>query len=292
MFDQLGLIGCGLMGGSFALALKRAGLVKRVVGFSKSPATAQRARLLGVIDDHAASAQLAVSGCDIVLIAVPVAATEATFASIQPLITPDMLVMDVGSTKCDVIDAARRTLDKQIGSFVPAHPITGKEVSGVDHADADLYTGKQVILTPIDLTQPKPLEKAIVIWTALGCKVSQMSPQAHDAAFAAVSHLPHLLAFALMNAISGQADGKNFLALAGPGFRDFSRIAASDPQVWRDILLANRHEVIAQSRLLRERLDAFEQAMQAGDGPALEDLIRTVRDVRARWKMGQGLVDE
>lgn len=287
MFDQLGLIGCGLMGGSFALALKRAGLVKRVVGFSKSPATAQRARLLGVIDDHAASAQLAVSGCDIVLIAVPVAATEATFASIQPLITPDMLVMDVGSTKCDVIDAARRTLDKQIGSFVPAHPITGKEVSGVDHADADLYTGKQVILTPIDLTQPKPLEKAIAIWTALGCKVSQMSPQAHDAAFAAVSHLPHLLAFALMNAISGQADGKNFLALAGPGFRDFSRIAASDPQVWRDILISNRDELLKQTRLFNNSLQALELMISSGCSDALEDLIRQASDVRAGWRMNQ-----
>ncbi len=287
MFDQLGLIGCGLMGGSFALALKRAGLVKRVVGFSKSPATAQRARLLGVIDDHAASAQLAASGCDIVLIAVPVAATEATFASIQPLITPDMLVMDVGSTKCDVMDAARRTLGKQIGSFVPAHPITGKEVSGVDHADADLYTGKQVILTPIDLTQPKPLEKAIAIWTALGCKVSQMSPQAHDAAFAAVSHLPHLLAFALMNAISGQADGKNFLALAGPGFRDFSRIAASDPQVWRDILISNRDELLKQTRLFNNSLQALELMISSGCSDALEDLIRQASDVRAGWRMNQ-----
>jgi prephenate dehydrogenase len=119
-----------------------------------------------------------------------------------------------------------------------------------------------------------------------------MSPQAHDAALAAVSHLPHLVAFAAVDAIAQQPQGRDFLALAGPGFRDYTRIAASDPQVWRDILLANRQEVLAQSRLLRERLDAFEQAMQAGDGAALEDLIRAVRDVRARWKMGQGLVDE
>jgi prephenate dehydrogenase len=186
-----------------------------------------------------------------------------------------------------VIDAARRTLDKQIGSFVPAHPITGKEVSGVDHADADLYTGKQVILTPIDLTQPKPLEKAIAIWTALGCKVSQMSPQAHDVAFAAVSHLPHLLAFALMNAISGQADGKNFLALAGPGFRDFSRIAASDPQVWRDILISNRDELLKQTRLFNNSLQALELMISSGCSDALEDLIRQASDVRAGWRMNQ-----
>lgn len=287
MFEQLGLIGCGLMGGSFALALKRAGLVKRVVGYSKSPATSERARLLGVIDAHATSAQLAVSGCDVVLIAVPVAATEASFTSIQPLITPDMLVMDVGSTKCDVMDAAKRTLGEQIGSFVPAHPIAGKEVSGVDHADADLYTGKQVILTPTDLTWPEPLEKARALWTALGCKVSQMSPQAHDAAYAAVSHLPHLLAFALMNAISGQTEGKDFLALAGPGFRDFSRIAASDPHVWRDILISNRDELLKQTRLFNNSLQALELMISSGRSDALEGLIRQASDARAGWRMNQ-----
>ena len=157
MFNQLGLIGCGLMGGSFALALKRAGLVKRVVGYSKSPSTTDRARKLGVIDVAAESALLAVSGSDIVLIAIPVSAIEATFKAIRHLVEPGVLFMDVGSTKRDVIDAGRRALREQIGSFVPAHPITGKEVSGVEHADADLYTGKQVILTPIDRTLPDQL---------------------------------------------------------------------------------------------------------------------------------------
>jgi prephenate dehydrogenase len=139
MFEQLGLIGCGLMGGSFALALRKAGLVKRVVGYSKSPSTTERARQMGVIDVEAPSALLAVSGADIVLMAVPVAATEATFKAIKHLVTPQMLIMDVGSTKRDVVDAGRRALREQMGSFVPAHPIAGKEVSGVEHADAELY---------------------------------------------------------------------------------------------------------------------------------------------------------
>ncbi|MFN5941213.1 MAG: prephenate dehydrogenase, partial [Polaromonas sp.] len=247
MFEQLGLIGCGLMGGSFALALKRAGLVKRIVGYSKSPFTTERARQMGVIDVEAPSALLAVSGADIVLLAVPVSATEATFKAIRHLLTPNTLVMDVGSTKRDVVDAARRVLRDQVGCFVPAHPITGKEVSGVEHADANLYNGKQVILTPIECTFTAQLSKATSLWTALGCHVVQMSPQAHDAAYAAVSHLPHLIAFALMNSISGQSHGADYLSLAGPGFRDFTRIAASDPKVWRDILLANREELLAQS---------------------------------------------
>lgn len=283
MFEQLGLIGCGLMGGSFALALKRAGLVKRVVGYSKSPSTTERARQMGVIDVEAPSALLAVSGADIVLLAVPVSATEATFNAIRHLLTPHTLVMDVGSTKRDVVDAARRVLRDQIGCFVPAHPITGKEVSGVEHADANLYNGKQVILTPIEPTLTAQLSKATSLWTALGCHVLQMSPQAHDAAYAAVSHLPHLLAFALMNSISGQSHGADYLSLAGPGFRDFTRIAASDPKVWRDILVSNREELLAQSKIFQQSLDSLENLIASNDGDSLERLIEQASGTRASW---------
>jgi len=285
MFEQLGLIGCGLMGGSFALALKRAGLVKRVVGYSKSPSTTERARLMGVIDVEAPSALLAVSGADIVLLAVPVSATEATFKAIRHLITPNTLLMDVGSTKRDVVDAARRVLRDHVGCFVPAHPITGKEVSGVEHADADLYTGKQVILTPIERTFTVQLQKAVDVWTALGCDVIKMSPQSHDAAYAAVSHLPHLIAFALMNGIGGQSRGKEYLSLAGPGFRDFSRIAASDPKMWRDVLIANREELLDQSKIFQQALQSLEKLITSGDGDALENLIEQASQTRANWRM-------
>ena len=286
MFEQLGLIGCGLMGGSFALALKRAGLVKRVVGYSKSPSTTERARQMGVIDVEAPSALLAVSGADIVLLAIPVAATEATLKAIRHMATADMLIMDVGSTKRDVIDSARRVLREHIGSFVPCHPITGKEVSGVEHADPDLYTGRQVILTPIANTQAELLDKAIRLWGALDCKVLQMSPEAHDSAFAAVSHLPHLIAFALMNGISGQQNGNDLLALAGPGFRDFTRIAAADPKIWRDILLANRQELLAQSKLFLRMLQAMEAMIESGNGEALERLIGQASEKRSKWRIG------
>ena len=285
MFEQLGLIGCGLMGGSFALAMKRAGLVKRVVGYSKSPSTTERARQMGVIDVEAPSALLAVSGADIVLLAVPVSATEATFKAIRHLVTPTTLVMDVGSTKRDVVDAARRVLREQVGCFVPAHPITGKEVSGVEHADADLYTGRQVILTPIERTFTAQLNKATSLWTALGCNVVQMSPQAHDAAYAAVSHLPHLIAFALMSSISGQAHGADYLSLAGPGFREFTRIAASEPKVWRDILVANREELLAQSKIFQQTLQSLERLIAMSDGDALEQLIEQASDARSNWRI-------
>jgi prephenate dehydrogenase len=277
------------MGGSFALALKRAGLVKRVVGYSKSPSTTQRARQMGVIDIEAPSALLAVSGADIVLIAVPVSATEATFKAIKHLVTPNMLIMDVGSTKRDVIDAARRALREHIGLFVPTHPIAGKELAGVDNADVDLYAGRQVILTPIERTHTAQLQKAVDVWTALGCRVLQMSPEQHDAAFASVSHLPHLIAFALMNAISGQPQGKDYLSLAGPGFRDFTRIAASDPKVWRDIMLSNREELLAQSKIFQQNLQALELMISSGNADALEGLIEQASATRSNWTMSSKL---
>lgn len=286
MFRQLGVIGCGLMGGSFALALRRAGLVRRVIGYSKSPSTTERARKLGVIDDAAESALLAVSGSDIVLIAVPVAATEATFRAIRHLVEPGALFMDVGSTKVDVVEAAERVLRERVSSFVPAHPIAGREIGGIEHADTGLYGGRQVILTPLPQTSPEALRKAADVWSAIGCTVLKMTPENHDAAFAAVSHLPHLLAFAYVASVAGQPDGERMLRLAGPGFRDFTRIAGGEPAMWRDILLANRDEVLAQAGLFREALAEIERTMAAGDAQALMSLIAAPSALRAGWTMG------
>lgn len=284
MFEQLGLIGCGLMGGSFALALKRAKLVKRVVGYSKSPSTTERARQLGVIDVVAPSALLAVSGADIVLLAVPVAASEATFKAIRHGISSETLVMDVGSTKGDVIEAARNGLQKQFANFVPAHPIAGKELSGIEHAEASLFTGRQVVLTPVKTTLRSNVQRASQVWSGIGAHVVTMTHDEHDAAFAAVSHLPHLLAFAYTNAIASQPQGDRFLSLAGPGFRDFSRIAASDPVMWRDVLLANREQVLQQSQAFRKALEDLEALMTAGDLQALEQSIAAASKARAAWK--------
>ena len=292
MFEQLGLIGCGLMGGSFALAAKRAGLVKRVVGYSKSPTTTERARQMGVIDVEAPSALLAVSGADLVLMAVPVAATEATLKAVRHLLTPQTLLMDVGSTKADVVDSAERVLGPQAACFVPAHPIAGKEVAGVEHADPDLYRDRQVILTPTDRTAPGHTDRAEALWRALGCQVLRMTPRAHDATYAAVSHLPHLLAFAYMNGLAEQPEAQRFLSLAGTGFRDFSRIAASDENVWRDILLANRDEVLAQSRHFRAALAALEHSLEDGRADVLVPLIRQAADLRRPWRLASPKNDD
>jgi prephenate dehydrogenase len=197
-----------------------------------------------------------------------------------------VLFMDVGSTKRDVVDTARRVLKERVGAFVPAHPIAGKESAGVSHADASLYAGRQVILTPLPQTAPELVQKATDVWSAIGSQVLKMSPENHDAAFAAVSHLPHLLAFAYFGAIMNQPAGRDFLSLAGPGFRDFTRIAASDPAVWRDILLANREEVLKQTVRFRHSLDAIEHVIKAGNPQALEDLIRGAADGRSNWQIG------
>lgn len=190
--------------------------------------------------------------------------------------------MDVGSTKRDVVSAASAALGRRVTQFVPAHPIAGKERAGVEHSDPALYEGRTVILTPQD-TDPRALERAASIWTALGCRVLQMSASAHDEAFAAVSHLPHLLAFAYLNGLAQHSAARQWLDVAGPGFRDFSRIAASDPTLWRDVLLANRDEVLAQAAAFKQALLVLEQALRREDAEALRTLISQASQLRSAW---------
>ena len=287
-FKQLGLIGCGLMGASFALALQKHGLVDKVKGFSPSARTRERALQLGVIHHAATSAEQAAEGCDIVLLAVPVSRTAECLQAIAPALSPDCLLMDVGSTKTDVVAAAMAHLGERLPCFVPAHPIAGKAQAGVDHAEAELYQDRRAILTPLAQTGAVQLENAKQVWTAIGSHVSLMNPQDHDATFAAVSHVPHLLAFAAVNALSAQDQGAAFLKMAGPGFRDFSRIAASDPDVWRDILSANQAEVLKQTGHFRAALDAFEKAIEQNDLNKLQMLIEQASRVRASWTLQSG----
>ena len=286
MFRQLGLIGCGLMGGSFALAVRQAGLVERVVGYSPTARSRDAALALGAIDTAVDTPAAAAHGSDLVLLALPVASTEATLRAICDALAPETLVMDVGSTKSDVVQAAAALGDAQLPWFVPAHPIAGKAQAGVAHAQADLYQNCLVVLTPGAGTNAQAVAKARQLWQALQCRVREMTPAAHDAGFAAVSHLPHLLAFALMNAITEQPNGADLLSLAGPGFRDFSRIAAGDPALWRDVLMANRLQVQEQSALFRAQLDALERCLEHGDGAQLSTLISQASTARTAWKMG------
>jgi prephenate dehydrogenase len=203
-------------------------------------------------------------------------------------LSPQALLMDVGSTKCDVVAAAKAHLGERLSCLVPAHPIAGKEVAGIEHAEATLYQERRTILTPLPQNSIRQIQTASRVWTAIGSHVSQMTPESHDATFAAVSHLPHLLAFAAVNALSSQTQGESFLEMAGPGFRDFSRIAASDPAVWRDILSANHAEVLTQMAHFRRALDAFENTLKQGDTAALQQLIQQASAVRAGWTLQAG----
>jgi prephenate dehydrogenase len=244
-----------------------------------------------VIDQACTSVAEAVKGADMVLLAVPVRAMPSSFAAMRDALAPQALLMDVGSTKCDVIAAAQAALGERLNCFVPAHPIAGKEVAGIEHAQATLYQERRTILTPLPQNSIRQIKTASEVWTAIGSHVSQMTPEAHDATFAAVSHLPHLLAFAAVNALTSQAQGEAFLEMAGPGFRDFSRIAASDPAVWRDILSANQSEVLIQMAHFRTALNQFENALKQGDTAALQQLIQQARDVRSTWTLQAGNAD-
>lgn len=287
MYQKLGLIGCGLMGGSFALAMRRAGLVRQITGYSPSQSTLDKALNLGVIDEQAMQAADAARDADLILVAVPVAATESVLAAIAPALSPKVLVMDVGSTKCDVVAAARAALKDRISCFVPAHPIAGKERAGIEQADAGLYQDRLLILTPSGDTALAKSREATKLWEALGSQVMSLTPEQHDTIFAAVSHLPHLLAFAFMRSVVQQPMGQRFLELAGPGFRDFTRIAASDPKVWRDILLANREEVLRQCLMFQDELRGLSTLIASGDAQAIEQAIATASAARADWQMNQ-----
>jgi prephenate dehydrogenase len=287
-FKQLGLVGCGLMGASFSLALQSKGLVNMVVGFSPSEATRHKALQRGVIQQAASSAAEAVKDADLVLIAIPVSHTAACLAEIAPHLSPDCLLMDVGSTKCDVVASAHVALGDKLACFLPAHPIAGKAQAGVDHAEAALYQDRALILTPLPHNTQAQIDQATTLWQAIGSRVHRMSPEAHDQAFAAVSHVPHLLAFAQINGLLKQAEGEAFLKLAGPGFRDFSRIAASDPAVWRDIFSANRSEVLAQLAHFQAALKEFENSIQHNDLQSLHQLIDSASQARLNWRLSAG----
>lgn len=282
-FKKLALIGCGLIGGSFALALKRAQAIERVSGFSASLSSREKALSLHVIDESANSIQEAVQGADLVLVAVPVNAIEACLSNIRESLSDEALVMDVGSTKHQITLAAQRALKERLHCFVPAHPIAGKERHGVAHAEATLFDHHKTILTPTPKSDAHLVALAKQVWQTIGSTVSIMSPEEHDQALAAISHLPHLIAFAAVNAIAQQDQRDLFLSLAGPGFRDFSRIAASAPSVWVDIFLSNPNEVLDQLSMFKKAIANFEQALMRKDPQIIENLIESASTVRKDW---------
>ena len=284
MFDRVAIIGVGLIGGSFALALRRAGAAREIVGVGRTRATLARAVALGIVDAATVDIADALQACDLVLIAAPVAQTERILESLAAHLAPATIVTDAGSTKCGVIAAARRALGDKVAQFVPGHPIAGRELNGPDAALADLYDGKRVLLTPLTENDATTVARVRAAWETCGARVDTMAPDRHDAVLAAVSHLPHMLAYVLVAQIAEASDSALKFDLAGGGFRDFTRIAASSPEMWRDIALANRNALLAEVDDYRGRLDAIRAWIADGDGPSLEALFSLASDARLKWK--------
>ena len=281
MINKLTLIGVGLIGGSFALALREAGLVREVVGVGRSVENLSAALGMYVIDAYAEAA-LAVQGADVVLLAVPVGQMGSMMTAIAPHLAPNTIVTDVGSTKQDVVALARQHLPQHLAQFVPGHPIAGAEQSGVKAARGDLFRERNVVLTPLPETNPAAKELIAQLWQRCGAKVSEMAPAQHDEVFAAVSHLPHLLAFGLVDYIAAQKNAEQLFGFAASGFRDFTRIAGSSPEMWSDICIANRDALLQQLAGYEAELARLKQLIERGDGGALAQLFGAARDARQK----------
>jgi prephenate dehydrogenase len=281
--NKIVIFGVGLIGGSFARALKRAGAVGHVVGMGRSPASLARALELGIIDSVGADMAEAMRGADLVLIAAPVAQTEAILAALQPHLQVGTVVTDAGSTKSDVVAAARRALGGKLAQFVPGHPIAGRESNGPDAAIVDLYQGKKTVLTALAENAPADVERVAAAWRACGAVIHQLTPQEHDKVFAAVSHLPHLLAYALVDDIANKPHADLLFQYAASGFRDFTRIAGSSPEMWRDISLANQAALLTELDAYLAQLTGLRARLAAGDGAAIEAVYANAQRARRQW---------
>ncbi|MFN3716887.1 MAG: prephenate dehydrogenase [Thiobacillus sp.] len=283
--EKLALVGTGLIGGSFALALKEAGAVGEVLGVGRNPAILDAARAHGVIDRAASFADAAQA--DVILLALPVGETGTVLRQLAPHLKPGAIVTDAGSTKAGVVAAAHAALGARVADFVPGHPIAGSEQSGPAAARADLFLGKRVVLTPQPATRAGAVAVVRTLWEAAGAQVETLDAAQHDRIFAAVSHLPHLAAFALVDELALRPDNETFFRFAASGFRDFTRIAGSSPEMWRDISLANREALLAEADAYTAALQTLRTALSAGDADALSTIFSRARQAREDWMKKQ-----
>jgi prephenate dehydrogenase len=283
---KLVVVGVGLIGGSFALALKRASAVGRVIGVGRGTANLRRAFELGVIDAQGALDAATLGDADLVLIAAPVGQMAQIMRSLAPLVGPRTIVTDAGSTKQDIVATARANMGPALARFVPAHPIAGTEKSGAEAAFADLYRGRKVVLTPIAETAKDAVAAVRAAWERCGAAVAELKPEEHDAVFAAVSHLPHVLAYALVHQVATHENAAQLFGFAAAGFRDFTRIASSHPEMWRDICLSNRDALRKELDRYTGELARIRAMLERGDAKALEQLFSQARESRDRWVKG------
>jgi len=283
MLKKIAIFGVGLIGGSFALAMRRAGAAATIVGVGRSAASLARARDLDIIDTACTSVAEALADADLVLLAAPVAQTEAILRQIEPHLEPHTVVTDAGSTKSDVAAAARRALGGKIGQFVPGHPIAGRELNGPEAALVDLYVGKKAVLTPLPENAPASVALVAEAWRQCGALIRQLSPEQHDQVFAAVSHLPHVLAYALVDELAQRPQADTLFQYAASGFRDFTRIAGSSPEMWRDITLANQPALLRELDAYMAQLARLRELLAAADGGRIEAVYGNAQRARQNW---------
>ncbi len=289
MLNKLVIFGVGLIGGSVALALKKAGSTAQIVGVGRSSESLQTAVDLGVIDFASSNVEEAVKDADIILIATPVAQIPAILSAIKPHLTAHTIITDAGSTKNDVLSCAQEILGAQFSQFVGGHPIAGAEKSGVTAATADLYHNKNVVLTTTPATSFDAMQRVRELWQTCGANVSEMTAETHDGIFAAVSHLPHLLAFALVDEVAARANAEQLFGFAASGFRDFTRIAGSHPEMWRDISLANRAALLSEITAYQKELSELKLMLEHEDGSALHALFERASVARNNWAKAKKL---
>lgn len=282
---RLGIVGLGLIGGSFALGVRRAMPEARIIGHDRDEASTDEAIKRGVIEESATWRDL--GSCDVVLIAVPVRQMQDVLAALSPVLSEGVVLTDAGSTKGAVIDAARTVLNDRIAQFVPGHPIAGREKSGVAAAAGELFEERHVVLTPLPENSPETVDKIEALWQACGARVVRMDAPGHDRVFASVSHLPHAIAFALVDELASRPNARQLFTFAASGFRDFTRIAGSSPDMWRDISLDNAAAIADECRRMEAKLAEIRLAIEAGDGDVLFALMQRARDAREKWMAGE-----
>jgi prephenate dehydrogenase len=288
MIQTLCIIGVGLIGGSLARDLRRQGLVGEVVGASRSADHLRRARELGVIDRYETDVAKAVRGADMVVVAVPLGAMASVFSAMRHNLAPNAVVTDVGSAKCSVLEAARQAFGVVPAWLVPGHPIAGNERSGVEAAMDDLFAGRRVILTPTEETDQQALGRVHTMWHCVGADVLVMEPRHHDEVLAATSHLPHMLAYTLVDVLGRMEDRVEIFRYAAGGFRDFTRIASSDPQMWHDICVANRDALVEVLESFGKDLNTLLAAVRRGDSEHMKDVFTRAKRLRDRYTVESG----
>jgi prephenate dehydrogenase len=286
-FERVAIVGVGLIGGSFGLALKAAKRCGHVVGIGRSVANLKLAADRGCIDSYAADVELGVKNADLVLVATPVAQFSSIFLSLKKNLSSNALITDGGSTKRDVVAAARAALGPAIRQFVPAHPVAGAEKSGAGAANAELFRNRRVVLTPLAENDEASVERVSAAWGACGARLSRMSLEEHDEVLAAVSHLPHLLAYALVGDIAQRPNAAQLFSYAAGGFRDFTRIASSSPEMWRDICVANSDKLLGELNRFSDSLLQYKKILERKDPEQLQKVFTEAREARERWLKGE-----